>query len=94
MSLIASYIGLGAGLFVAAVIFSLAIRLWRADKLEREKSAARVKSPWDAIRGHARTQDDYLPDARVRGGLVYNKRLKRLEISGRLSDDTFERIFR
>jgi hypothetical protein len=34
-----------------------------------------------------------MPDARVKGGIIYNRRKKRLEISGRLSDDSFKRVF-
>ncbi len=94
MNLFVSYLGLGVGLSLAALLFGLALRLARADRLERKKSAARVSSLWGAIRGRAHTRDDYLPDARVRGGLVYNKRVKRLEISGRLTEDTLDRIFR
>jgi hypothetical protein len=94
MSLFASYLILGVGLFAAAAVLSLAIRLTRTDRLERKKSAARVETIWDAILGRTRTQHDYLPDTRIKAGLVYNKRKKRLEVSGRLSHDTFDRLFR
>jgi hypothetical protein len=94
MSLFASYLALGAGLILAALSFSFAIKLARADRIESKKSAARSRSMWDAIRGRARTHEDWIPDARVKGGMIYDKKNKRLEISGRLSDDSFDRVFR
>ena len=93
MTLFTSYLVLGGGLFVAAALLSFAVRLLRADKVESKKSANRVRSIKDAIMGRARMHDDWMPDARIKGGMIYNKNEKRLEISGRLSDDTFNRVF-
>jgi len=94
MTLILSYLILGWGLLVAALLLGIGVRLLRADKVESKKSAARVSSVWDAILGRARIRDDWMPDARVKGGMIYNKDKKRLEISGRLSHDSFDRVFR
>lgn len=94
MNLLLSYLFLGAGLLSAALLLSLVVRLLRADKLERKKSASRVMTVLDAIRGRARMHGDWAPDARVKGGMVYDKKNRRLEISGRLSDDSFDRVFR
>ncbi len=92
--LVFSYIGLGIGLAISACLLSLAIRLLRYDRAEGKKSAARASSVKDAIMGRTRTRDDWMPDGRVKGGLVYNHRKKRIEISGRLSNDTLPRVFR
>lgn len=94
MSLLWSYGALLALVVVLAVALNLLRRLLTADHIESQKSAERVKSLADAILGRTRTRDDWLPDARVKGGMVYNKDAKRLEVSGRLSDDSFSRIFR
>ena len=85
---------LGGGLLLAAVVLSLAVRLFRIDRIEGKKSASRAASVGDAIRGRARMHEDWIPDARVKGGMIYNKKAKRLEISGRLSDESFDRVFR
>jgi hypothetical protein len=68
--------------------------LFLADKLEAKKSAARVSTIRDAVLGRARATDDWVPDGRVKGGMIYNRKKKRLEASGRLSNDTIERVFR
>jgi hypothetical protein len=94
MSLIFSYMILAIGLVIAAWLFSFAIRLFRSDKIEARKSAARTPSLKDAILGRARAKDDWIPDARVKGGMVFNRKKNRIEISGRLSDDSLDRVFR
>lgn len=43
--------------------------------------------------GRARISDDWLPDARVRGGMIYNKKENRIEMSGKLSQDAINRAF-
>jgi hypothetical protein len=48
----------------------------------------------DAIRGRARTVDDWLPDAHIKAGMIYNEKENRFEVSGRLSNEAFGRIFR
>lgn len=93
MSMILSYAILAMGVSVAVWLLTLAWRLLKADELESKKSAARTHSILAAIRGRACTREDWMPDARVKGGLIYNRKRNRLEISGRLSKDTLERIF-
>jgi hypothetical protein len=92
--LVLSYIYLAIGLAVSVLLLVLASKLFRADSVEGKKSAARAPSVWDAIRGRSRATEDWIPDGRVKGGLIYNRRKKRLEISGRLSDDSLDRVFR
>lgn len=94
MNLIFSYAVLAAGLVLAGWFLAFAIRLMRSDKLEGSKSAARARTIGNVILGKAHTRDDWIPDARVKGGMVYNKNKKRIEISGRLSDDSLDRVFR
>ncbi len=94
MDLLISYAILAGGIIVAAILARFALRLLTVDRIESKKSAARVSSLVDALMGRARTREDWLPDARVKGGMIYNKKKKRLEISGRLSDDSFDRVFR
>lgn len=89
-----SYIGLALGLSLAALLVSFALRLLRADRVEAKKSAARVNGPADVVMGRARTRDDWLPDGRIKGGMIFNKAKNRIEICGRLSDEAFNRVFR
>ena len=86
ISLFVSYLVLGGGVLLAALLLRIALKLWQADSIEGKKSASRASSIKDAIRGRARTHEDWIPDARIKGGMVYNKKAKRLEVSGRLSD--------
>jgi hypothetical protein len=92
--LLLSFAGLAIGLAISAALVSLGARLFLADKLEAKKSAARVSTIKDAVLGRARATDDWAPDGRVKGGMVYNREKKRLEVSGRLSNDTIDRVFR
>ena len=94
MSLFWSGVFLFAGLLFAAFFFNIALRLSLADEQESEKSAARVgRNPFKAAFGRARTVEDWLPDARVKAGMIYNKKENRFEVSGRLSNEAFGRIF-
>lgn len=94
MTLIISYGILAAGAVLSGWLLAFAIRLLRADKIEGSKSAARARTLLNVLFGKAHTRDDWIPDARVKGGIVYNKTKKRIEISGRLSDDSLDRVFR
>jgi hypothetical protein len=92
-------LGFALGIALAAIPFALALRLSRAalkksNKIESKRSARRAGSLLDALRGRARTRDDWMPDGRVKGGMIYNRKDKRIEVSGRLSDDTLHRVFR
>ncbi len=88
-----SYIGLAVGLALAAALLSIALRLARADRIEGQKGAARVRTVSDSVMGRARTHDDWLPDGRIKGGMIFNRKENRIEASGRLSDEAFSRIF-
>ena len=81
-------------IIVAAIIFRFGLALLRADKLEVEKNASRVRTWKDAIFGRVQIHDDWLPDARVQGGMIFNEAENRIEICGRLSDESLERTFR
>lgn len=94
MILTLSYATLAIGLVLAGWLFALALRLLCSDKLEGSKSAARARTLGNVLLGKAHTRDDWIPDARVKGGMVYNKKKNRIEISGRLSDDSLDRVFR
>lgn len=94
MSLFLSFCALAIGLSLAAFVLRMAVRLIRVDKIESEKSASRATSLKDALLGRTRIEDGRLPDARVKGGMVFNRKEGRLEISGRLSDEGFKHIFR
>lgn len=89
-----SYFILAIGLLLGAWLFAFAIRLVTSDKTEGRKSAVRAPSVSDAVMGRSRTKDDWIPDARVKGGMSYNKKKKRIEIGGRLSDNSLDRVFR
>jgi len=92
--LVFSYIALATGLVVTALFFMMAIKLLLVDRAEGKKSAVRAPSIWDAIMGRSRMTEDWIPDGRVQGGMIYNRKKKRLEISGRLSTDSLDRVFR
>lgn len=94
MFAIGLYILLGVLTALSAVLLNLAYRLLRADPLESEKSASRLGSIKNALLGYALINDDWMPDARVKGGLIFNRKMNRIEISGRLSDDSLHRAFR
>ncbi|ODM80565.1 hypothetical protein A6X20_22775 [Bradyrhizobium elkanii] len=88
------YFGLAAFLSVAAALLSIAIKLIRLNRFEAKKGWARVDTISGAIMGRARTRDDWMPDGRIKGGMIFNRNKHRIEVSGRLSDESFDRIFR
>jgi hypothetical protein len=94
MTSIAFYLLLLITAAFSGLFFNLAFRLWRADRIESEKSAARAGGFIDALLGRTRVHDDWVPDARVKGGLIFNRAKKRFEISGRLSNDSLNRVYR
>lgn len=89
-----NYLGLAAGLTLVALLLLIAYKLFRLDRFEAKKGASRVKGVSDAVMGRARTRDDWMPDGRVKGGMIFNRRDNRIEVCGRLSDEAFHRIFR
>jgi len=89
-----SYLILAGGLLFSAALLTLGLKLLRADRMEGKKSALRAPSVLDAILGRSRMTEDWIPDGRVKGGMVYNHKENRLEISGRLSTDSLDRVFR
>ncbi len=95
MSLFLSGTALFVGLLLAAFFLNISYRLIRADPVESSKSATRVGGKLrNAVFGRARTIDDWLPDARIKAGMIYNEKDERFEVSGRLSNEAFGRIFR
>ena len=82
-------LGLG-GLSLA--IFRLAYHLMRYDRVEYEKSRARYRSLWEAISGKATVRRSDLPDGRVRAGIVYNRKLNRIETNGKLRNDVIDHV--
>jgi len=97
------YLGLTIGLSIAVVPLVIAWRLSRIDRLtglvtrqrvEARRYASHVWSVRDVIMGKAQCPGDWLPDERFHPGMIYNRREHRIEISRRLSDAAFDRIFR
>jgi hypothetical protein len=88
-----NYLGLAVGFSLAAVLLSIALKLFRLDRFEAKKGASRVKGISDAVMGRTRTRDDWMPDRRIKGGMIFNRRDNRIEVCGRLSDEAFDRIF-
>jgi hypothetical protein len=89
-----SFVALSIGVAGAAMSAVFAYKFFRADKLELRKSQTRSRSLTSAINGKAKTRDDWLPDARVQGGMVFNRANRRIEITGKLSNDSLDRVFR
>jgi hypothetical protein len=89
-----SYIILTASLVIAVLFFTLAYKFLNADSLEFKKNRARVPTLSSALRGHAHIRDDWIPDARVQGGMIFDRRKRRIVIVGRLSDDSLDRAFK
>lgn len=89
-----SFVALALGVGGAAFFGVLAYKFGTADKLELRKSQTRSRDLKSAINGRAKTKDDWLPDARVQGGMVFNRKDSRIEITGKLSNDTLDRVFR
>ena len=81
-------------LIIAAVLAKFGLTLLRADPLEAEKNASRTRSFKDALLGRVQIHNDWLPDARVQGGMVYDQAQDRIEICGRVSDESLDRTFR
>lgn len=92
--LVFSYILVAIGIFFSAALVGLAMKVLSADKTEAKRNAARAPKASDVLMGRAKTREDWLPDARVKGGMVYNRRIGRIEICGRLSDDSLDRVYR
>jgi len=78
----------------AATSFAFSIKMLQADKTELRKNQRRSRSLKSTLLGRAKTRDDWMPDARVQGGMVFNKKCKRIEITGRLSNDSLDRAFK
>lgn len=91
---IISYVLLLVCVAFAGLCFNVAYRLLSADKIEADKSAARVRTIWDAIMGRTLVRTDWSPDSRIQHGLVFNRKMNRIEINGRMSRGVFDRIFR
>ncbi|TWI07894.1 hypothetical protein LPJ38_03105 [Bradyrhizobium daqingense] len=89
-----SFVVLTVGLVVAAISLVFAYKFIRADKIELRKSQTRTDDVKSVLLGRAKTRDDWIPDARVQGGMIFNKKANRLEITGKLSNDTLDRVFR
>lgn len=93
MSLFLSYVALTVGVVLAAICVNVILQLILSNKSEVKKNAARVRKFSDLLMGRAHTSDDWLPDGRVQAGMIYNKKMNRIEVSGRLSDESIERAF-
>lgn len=89
-----SFIILTAGFSIAAVALVFAYKFVRADKIELRKSQTRMSDVKSVLLGRAKTRDDWIADARVQGGMIFNRKAKRFEITGKLSNDTLDRVFR
>jgi hypothetical protein len=89
-----SYLYLTASIVVAVIAFTLAYKFISADRLEAKKSRIRAPDFSSVVKGRAITREDWIPDARVQGGMVFNPKKGRIEITGRLSDDSLDRVFR
>jgi hypothetical protein len=81
-------------LILGAILAKLGWEIIHADRVEVSKNCARAGNWRDILLGRVRTKDDWLPDSRVQGGMVYNRRKQRIEISGRLSVESLHRVFK
>jgi len=89
-----NYILLAIGLGFAVWLIRLGLQFLTLDQIEASKSSLRARTITDAVLGKVRVQDDWLPDARVQGGMYFNKKRNRIEICGKISDDSLRRTFR
>lgn len=78
--------------FLASIFLTIAIKMYKYDSREFKKNVARSKSIWDIIVGKLVISNDHLPDGRVQAGINYNRKKKRIEVTGKLSDDKIEEI--
>lgn len=85
---------LALGVVGAAISLRFLLTLATSKSSEVRRSNARTKSWRDLFMGRSVVQDDWLPDARVQAGAVFNKKVGRIEVTGRISNDTIERTFR
>lgn len=79
---------------MGAILAKLGWVIIHADPLEVSKNCARANGWKDIVLGRVHTKDDWLPDSRVQGGMVYNRKKKRIEVGGRLSVESLHRVFR
>lgn len=89
------YVQLTAAVLAAGASITLlrfAFKLLSYDRIEYEKSRARYASLSDAISGKARVKRSELPDGRVRAGIVYNLRQRRIEANGKLRNDIVDNV--
>jgi hypothetical protein len=77
------------GLFLVA----LGVTLFFGSRHESEKNSSRVKRRSDLWNGRLEARGDWLPDARVREGMVYSEVDQRVEIQAGLSDEALRRTF-
>lgn len=89
-----SFLAVIAAVFGAAVSFAFFWKMVFADHNELRKNQRRSRTLASAILGRAKTRDDWLPDARVQGGMVFSRKHNRIEISGKLSNESLDRAFR
>ena len=79
------------GSLLVALIAGVSLRLLVGNRREASKNAARVGGVRAALNGQALVREDWLPDARVSEGMVYNADAHRIEINGRISDEALRK---
>ncbi|UWU21093.1 hypothetical protein QA648_17405 [Rhizobium sp. CB3171] len=73
-------------------LIRFAIKLAKFDRIEYQKSRARYPSLMAAISGKATVRYNGTPDGRVRAGIVYNTKKKRIEPNGKLRNDVVDQV--
>ena len=79
--------------FVATVMFGLALTILRMNRAEADKNASRTASFKHLLTGRMMVREDWLPDARIRRGMVFSEDKGVFEINGGLSDEALRRTF-
>jgi hypothetical protein len=86
---LAGAVALGA---FGLALLRFALKIVFYDRIEYEKSRARYSSLKAAVSGKARVKRGEFPDGRVRAGIAYNKKLKRIEANGKLRNDVVDHV--
>jgi hypothetical protein len=77
---------------IALILLWLAFNLARFNKIEYQKSRARYPSGSAALFGRAIVRYNGTPDGRVRAGIVFNKKQRRIIQNGKLKNEVVDQV--
>ena len=94
MSTVVAFGAALAALVVAAlgaILLGVGFRLFFVDKDEVRKNASRSRNIWAFFKGQLSSRADPIPDMRIKEGMKYSKKHKRIIAQGGLSHEAIRR---